>query len=656
METTQRAFNVKININSVPYNLKLKQGVYSAITLRNAIISLTSRDLLSFRCMINNKNYKDHSSLILISKFPEINFIASGIGGSHLEYDNFVSIETIASKKIIDTDHMLQKHFYNTLVTRDLVMDKTTGTLHGLLPENTASITQGKLLVHGYFQDYTELLELVKIIKPNVACLFGLHNKSFRYPLYIIDSFVDPLPLSIGGKKKKIPHKVVITTVKGKGDYTSAMNNILNEVKKIGRPLVKQGLIQTGAMLGSKIHPFLGQIGAKIGSHISKIIGSGDYTMTDAPHTNSLFPKTNSLNNAYAMFGNERDATVVMHRSFIQDLYSGPIAGQFNIESWYINPGLSTFDPLLSSIAQNYEVYSVAGMVVTFVSSCSEYITGTALGTIIIAMEYNASAPVFTNKTQMENSDFAVSARLDKDIIYGIECKDQPTSGLYIRTGNTTLPLTTTDLGLLQIATAPSVNVPINTVLGEIWVSYHVLLRKPRITIDRFGYAHFITTQTFPTTGNYPNISYSYLDPSYTPVLRGNLYGCEITTNTITFPDAKVGDTYLITTIGTLSNLNVTLGASIGTNGTYALNGLQLLNFAVDYTRARPSEIETIYYTSSIGDPSYYTVLMVQITSNSTPPSLTYSGNQLNLNGTNMVLTMDIIITSVGNGLTSTNY
>lgn len=127
METTQRAFNVKININSVPYNLRLKQGVYSAITLRNAIISLTSRDLLSFRCMINNKNYKDHSSLILISKFPEINFIASGIGGSHLEYDNFVSIETIASKKIIDTDHMLQKHFYNTLVTRDLVMDKTTG-------------------------------------------------------------------------------------------------------------------------------------------------------------------------------------------------------------------------------------------------------------------------------------------------------------------------------------------------------------------------------------------------------------------------------------------------------------------------------------------------------------------------------------------------
>ena len=113
-------------------------------------------------------------------------------------------------------------------------------------------------------------------------------------------------------------------------------------------------------------------------------------------------------------------------------------------------------------------------------------------GMVVAAMEYNSAAPPFANKFAMENSAHAISTRLDKNLMYGVECAkgSNAQNCYYIRSGTSTLPLTTTDLGLFQFGIAPSSSVPASTVLGELWVTYDVCLKRPLLNVNRYAFYH----------------------------------------------------------------------------------------------------------------------------------------------------------------------
>jgi len=402
--------------------------------------------------------------------------------------------------------------------------------------------------------------------------------------------------------------------------------------QKSVKPMIRQALKSMGTAMGSSLGAYMGapkqgaQFGKTVGMKISKLIGSGDYAVTDAPAVNSLFPKS-SNGGGYAQFSSSSGATRITHREYIKDIQTSLTAGAFSIEGLEINPGLSFNFPYMAAIAQNFEEYRIRGMVFEFVSSCSSYSSGTAMGTTIMAMEYNSAAPAFTNKPQMENSDFAISARFDKNMMYGVECSSNVQNSYYVRSGASSLPVTTTDLGVLYIATQPSASLTAGMTIGELWVSYDIELLRPRITPARWGYSH----QSLANAAN------GYYSPTTTKVIvYGSLTGVTYTwaqpSLTIKFPNASIGDSYNIFLHC------ITAGTVITTSSTAAsgFSILPLLTSGASGVSLSGSQIVTItaYITvSDISSPPYFIITM---------PSATVAG------------TGDVIIQNMGNGFNST--
>ena len=108
-----------------------------------------------------------------------------------------------------------------------------------------------------------------------------------------------------------------------------------------------------------------------------------------------------------------------------------------------------------------------------------------SIGSVILATEYNAGAPVFASKQAMENYQFAQSSKPSCSILHPIECANRQNvlSELYIRSGAVPAgeDVKTYDFGDFQIA---SQGIPVQVansppVLGELWVSYQIALLNP---------------------------------------------------------------------------------------------------------------------------------------------------------------------------------
>lgn len=430
--------------------------------------------------------------------------------------------------------------------------------------------------------------------------------------------------------------------IKGNGDYESIKNSILSVI----RPAIKSALEVGGASLGSAVGNMAGPGGAMVGAsagkmlaqRFSKLIGTGDYStnLSDVAH-NSLVKYSGA--SEYASFSDSKTSVRLRHREYLQDVFVGT-SGVFSNTAFAINPGLSNTFPFLSQIAGNFEEYHMHGLVFEFVSTTSPYNSTSAMGSVIMAMEYNANSPLYTSKPQMENSDFAVSARPDKSMIYGVECANNATNNYYVRQGSGTLPLTTTDIGTFQVATLTPLATGVT--LGELWVSYDVELFRPHVSASRFGYAHWalsaaaatpagrITSTRFPIDSGGPSNGVRYGSAS-TFVL-----GASDSVPTVTLTDADVGDTYMIV-IGSTSTSGVAQDISVVTVGLTATSTLSTAG-AVYATNVTKNAISGNGLTAVY----YYTV-----TSNSVTPSITLTTTQ----ATVLAGKWDLVLTNLGNGL-----
>lgn len=178
---------------------------------------------------------------------------------------------------------------------------------------------------------------------------------------------------------------------------------------------------------------------------------------------------------------------IIRHREYIRDIVCpANNGGAFVVQPFKINPGLQSTFPWLSTVAQNFQQYRIRGMLFEFKSNYSEYNSAQAgMGTVILATEYDATLPPFTTKIDMENHQYAMSAKPSASQLHPIEC-DRGTAvlnELYVRQ---TVPddnndLRFSDFGTFQVAHVgiPNSDTPIN--LGEIWVSFEIELLKPQL-------------------------------------------------------------------------------------------------------------------------------------------------------------------------------
>lgn len=321
----------------------------------------------------------------------------------------------------------------------------------------------------------------------------------------------------------------------GSGAYN--FKPMMNELKAAMKPMVKNALIQGGGILGGMTGiPSGRNFGSQLGQRISRLIGSGDYEMNSVT-TNSLIHPRGA--DPSASFGKDGVSIRMKYREFLGDVSTGTVAGAFTNYTYPINPGLRSTFPYLSQLANNFDLYCVKGIVFEYISSASPYLATSALGTVIASTEPNSEAPAYTSKFQMENSACSISTRIDKNLMYGIECAlgSNPQNCYYVRSGASTLPLTTTDIGNFQIAVAPGTGVPTSTVVGELWVTYDIELSRPSINLSRVGSLQYYGTTAVTAT---PVGTVSTLNSS------GALSGVTTTTTALSFPGMVVGDVLLV--------------------------------------------------------------------------------------------------------------
>jgi hypothetical protein len=245
-----------------------------------------------------------------------------------------------------------------------------------------------------------------------------------------------------------------------------------------------------GEDIGRKIG---GWIGDKAQSFIQSITGFGDYTVRSNTLVNGGSPP---------QFAAGTHCTKLCHREFV-GLVTSPGAS-FNITPYPINPK-SPFFPWLSEIALSFEQYRIRGMVVEFktTSGTSVASTNTALGSVIIATQYNVLASAFTTQQQMEAYQFCTSCAPSVSMIHPIECDPQQNSvsELYVDSsmGDPRLEY----LGTTYVAT---VGQQASSVIGELWISYEIDLMRPKLFsgVANLGLsAHYRAT----FSGTLPNLS-----------------------------------------------------------------------------------------------------------------------------------------------------
>lgn len=175
------------------------------------------------------------------------------------------------------------------------------------------------------------------------------------------------------------------------------------------------------------------------------------------------------------------------NREYLGDVFSsGTVVGgasSFQLTQYSINPGLSASFPWLSGVAINYQQFRFHGLLFEFKSTSGNAVSSSnaALGTVVMATNYNADAPPFFSKKEILNTEFSSVSSPAADVLHPIECKPRLTTieNLYVRSG--ALPpnqdYRLSDLGLFQIATEGVQAATIN--LGELWVTYDCELLKP---------------------------------------------------------------------------------------------------------------------------------------------------------------------------------
>ncbi|QMW69038.1 capsid protein [Crucivirus-536] len=195
---------------------------------------------------------------------------------------------------------------------------------------------------------------------------------------------------------------------------------------------------------------------------------------------------TNSVSNG---------AVIVRHREYLRDIF--PNADQsFKNEVSEINPGLQNCFPWLAQIAPAFQQYRFRGLVFEYKTTSSDLSvtnTNSALGTVVMATQYNALDDPFQNKYEMENWEFSTSCKPSISCLHPVECaKGQtPVSLLWVRTGTKPGDQRLYDLGNFNIAT---VGIPGNGLgaIGELWVSYEIEFFKPMFIEDSTTqFAHF---------------------------------------------------------------------------------------------------------------------------------------------------------------------
>lgn len=323
--------------------------------------------------------------------------------------------------------------------------------------------------------------------------------------------------------------------VKVKRNKTKSSKRKQQELTRLGGALRTLGGLG-GRALGSMVG-FGSEgagIGTGLGAALSRWLGSGDYAVT----SNSIVQRAESSGTIPSMH-KEGQTVTIRHKEYL-----GEIRGKqtFTVRNAFpINPGVSATFPWLSRIASCFQEYRIKGMVYHYVPTSGNAISSTnaALGSVLMQTSYRSNDSAPSSKVEMMNEYWSSESRPSEAFCHPVECnpKENPFNVQYVR--SLSIPANDSvllyDLGVTYVAvTGQQAN---DTVLGDLWVTYEVELKKPILESN--------------VTDQYPGAGMQIVDDGGS-ITGATLFNGEqertgslvITAsgNTITFPPGATGD------------------------------------------------------------------------------------------------------------------
>lgn len=304
------------------------------------------------------------------------------------------------------------------------------------------------------------------------------------------------------------------------GYYTDKMLPVLQRVFPSGTFSKAGGFI--GGNAARSINPGLSNagsaLGARLGQRLAKVVGFGAYTVNknSLMKTASVLPEGTEI----PQFMNSIHETRIQHREYIGDIVVPSSPNSFTNTSYVINAANSDTFPWLAAVAARYQQYKFNGLIFEFKTLSSDITAGGALGAVMMATNYDSIKKPFNNKLEMENSEYATSAKPSRSQIHAVECDPAMTQSklLYCAdVGNDeTLDIDPrfANLGNFQLAT---VGLPgsAGQVLGELWASYDVSLFKPDLgTPNSSGWQRLTAAGSVSTSTPLGDPSLTFLSES----------------------------------------------------------------------------------------------------------------------------------------------
>lgn len=194
---------------------------------------------------------------------------------------------------------------------------------------------------------------------------------------------------------------------------------------------------------------------------------------------------------------------IISHKEFLGNVTTFIEPNRFAVSTYRINPGDSKTFPWLSQIARNFQQYRLRGCCFHFKSMSGDAITGTntALGSVIMSTNYDATQPDPLTKSELENLEFAQSTKPSKNMVHFIECakSQSPVTQLYVNESPDKQEgdVRFYDFGKFHLATDGMQGASV--VIGELWISYEIQLYKPQLwdamgkDVDFFAYRGSVT-------------------------------------------------------------------------------------------------------------------------------------------------------------------
>lgn len=280
------------------------------------------------------------------------------------------------------------------------------------------------------------------------------------------------------------PKKRQMAVVKGRGDYT------MNESDAFGK--------RYGGYLGSKAGEMLGSLAQ---TAFGSITGLGDYKVNKNIFLGGNLPQI--------MNESGGGGTVIRFQEYLGDIRTAAIAGDFKIDSYNLNAADSYTFPWLSQIAANYEQYEFEGCLFQFKSTSADALnsTNTALGSVMLATQYDTLDIPFASKGEMLNYEFSTSCKPSENVIHMIECAPSMSTLSTLYTLSGALPDNGDprmyNLGKFNIATTGFQGTNVN--IGELHVTYQVRLLKPKLEVVLGGIIDNYYRRVVGNAGTYSN-------------------------------------------------------------------------------------------------------------------------------------------------------